>query len=527
MIPASPTAQPSLADTKLTPSRLLYKSRHIAKTLSVFILFGALLFLIQICVEGFVGVDAYYHVKISELMVQQGMFNQFPWTQISILKNHFADKDFLFHLYLIPFILIFPNLIIGGKVAIAVLGGILFSFFYRLLDRFQIRFAFLWTLIAFGINFGFLQRMCMVRPHVLSLVLTLFFIESLCRRQPWKLFMISLIYPLAYTAVHLLLLIAIIYLIVSWIHNRTLRGRLILPTLAGTTLGLVVHPYFPNNLRLWYVQNALLPVFNWGKSEEFWFVSEQTSLPTWVFIGVCGPILLLLGIAMAILILNRRNLNDTAPFVFVLACGFLVMTILSMRFVEYWVPFTVLSCALCVQAVKRGKSAILETAIKVGQLGMIGFSLVMYILAILVIPLKFKPELEDPANWLKNNTPQKTTIFTTAWADFPQLFYFNSQNYYLFGMDPVYCYAYDVNLWHRWVAIVSGQMAKPGVEITDVFHANYVLCTRNPKETPYALTEQLLQDNRFQIGYQDEYHFIFALKKTDSSHIKDVVGNGQ
>ena len=107
----------------------LGKNLYFAKLLSIFILFSALIFLIQLCAPGFVGADAYYHVKVSELMMQQGIFDRFPWTQTSIWKDRYADKEFLFHLYLIPFISIFPNLMIAGKVAIAVLVGILFFFF--------------------------------------------------------------------------------------------------------------------------------------------------------------------------------------------------------------------------------------------------------------------------------------------------------------------------------------------------------------------------------------------------------------
>ena len=82
----------------------------------------------------------------------------------------------------------------------------------------------------------------------------------------------------------------------------------------------------------------------------------------------------------------------------------------------------------------------------------------------------------------------------------------------MFGLDPIYCYAYDANLWHLWVAVVSGQSEKPSQEIKDVFRSNYVLCTRDSEETGYALTEQSLQENQTHIVYEDEYHLIFSLE---------------
>ena len=354
----------------------------------------------------------------------------------------------------------------------------------------------------------------MLRPHVLSLVLTLLFIESLWRQQPWKLFLISLMYPLAYTAAHFLIFIAIIYLTILWIHQRELRISPLLLTLGGTLAGLLLHPHFPNNLQVWYVQNTLLPLFNSGHSQEFWFVTEHTALSKPEFLGACGVTLLLFGTAMVTLILERRNVSSKALLIFTLACGFLGMTLISMRFVEYWAPFTVLSCVLNLKAmkIKQGTSLILKNATRIAQFGLICFSVIIYILAILLIPVRFTPELEEAAQWLKNNTPKEAVIFTTNWADFPQLFYFNPQNYYLFGLDPVYCYAYDPKLWNLWVAIVAGEIEKPEAEIQKIFHADYVLCPNNPKETQYMLTAQLLEDNRYRMGYEDEHYLIFILK---------------
>ena len=164
----------------------LRKHLYFVKLLSVFILFSTLIFIIQFCVEGFVGIDPYYHVKVSELMMQHGILKEFPWTQISIWKNQFSDKEFLFHVYLMPFIFILPSLMIAGKVAISVLGGTLFTLFYRFLNLFRIRHPFIWTLIGFGVNYTFLQRVCMIRPHVLSVVLILLFVEALWKRQGWN-----------------------------------------------------------------------------------------------------------------------------------------------------------------------------------------------------------------------------------------------------------------------------------------------------------------------------------------------------
>jgi hypothetical protein len=489
------------------------QSHSLIRTFSVFVFFSVLLFILQLCVDGFVGVDAYYHVRLCDLIIRYGFFNRFPWTQISIWRDQFADKEFLFHLYLVPFILIFSNPIIGAKVAISILGGVFFSLFYRILSWFNIDFAFLWALILFSGNIGFLKRICMIRPHVLSLILILLLMQSLFQQQSWKILIISVIYPLSYTAAHFPVFIIAIYIVVSFIYGREHMLKLLLLSLAGTFLGLLIHPHFPNNLYFWYVQNILLHVFNWGKGQEFWFVSELKSLPVWVFVEACGLIVFLLVITTILLVSNRNLTSREFLFIFTLSLCFLPITMFSIRFIEYWIPFTILACALAVQVMKPVKSTLFKFAVKVGLLGIVGSSLLMYVIAILLAPVFFESQysLKGPADWLRNNTPPKSIVFTTDWSNFPQLFYFNPQNYYLFGLDPVYCYAYDANLWNLWVAIVSGKVTDSYNIIKKVFHADYVLCPKDQRSTAYVLTKQLMQDARAEVCYQDERYCIFAL----------------
>ena len=66
------------------------------KLFSVFLLFAALIFLIQLCTPGFVGTGPYYHVKISGLMLQQGILEEFPWTQPVYGKSVLPTKNSYF-----------------------------------------------------------------------------------------------------------------------------------------------------------------------------------------------------------------------------------------------------------------------------------------------------------------------------------------------------------------------------------------------------------------------------------------------
>ena len=51
-------------------------------------------------------VDSYYHIRLANIMGQYGLIlpSEFPWTTCSIWNNAFFDKEWLFHVILIPFI---------------------------------------------------------------------------------------------------------------------------------------------------------------------------------------------------------------------------------------------------------------------------------------------------------------------------------------------------------------------------------------------------------------------------------------
>ncbi len=40
--------------------------------------------------------------------------------------------------------------------------------------------------------------------------------------------------------------------------------------------------------------------------------------------------------------------------------------------------------------------------------------------------------------WLEKNTPSSSRVFQTDWDDFPRLFFYNTHNTYLIGLDPTY-----------------------------------------------------------------------------------------
>ena len=45
--------------------------------------------------EGLFERDGYFHARFAALMPTQGLSRAFPWTQLSIWRDRFCDKEFL------------------------------------------------------------------------------------------------------------------------------------------------------------------------------------------------------------------------------------------------------------------------------------------------------------------------------------------------------------------------------------------------------------------------------------------------
>ncbi|MBI5022718.1 MAG: hypothetical protein HZC05_00935 [Candidatus Magasanikbacteria bacterium] len=99
-------------------------------------------------------------------------------------------------------------------------------------------------------------------------------------------------------------------------------------------------------------------------------------------------------------------------------------------------------------------------------------------------------------------------IFHTQWADWPMLFYHNSNNVYIAGMDPTFFYRYDQKLYKTWVTIGAGQETKPEKKIKNDFGANIILL----KLTEKKLLEQIEKNSQFVLKYEDKEAKIFEIK---------------
>ena len=191
--------------------------------------------------------DGFYHIKLAWLMGTEGLKPEFPYLPLSILnENEFYDHHFLFDVALIPFT--FGDLRLGAKWAAVVFASLAFLAVWYLFHRQRVPYAWLWAAALLGISDAFLFRMSITRAQSLSLGLLAFAYVWLLEKKHKHLAALGFVYVWMYDAFPLLVALAGLHFIAVALTEHRLEFRPLLYTSAGIILGMLINPYFPDNL---------------------------------------------------------------------------------------------------------------------------------------------------------------------------------------------------------------------------------------------------------------------------------------
>jgi asparagine N-glycosylation enzyme membrane subunit Stt3 len=184
-----------------SPTRLL-----IPGLLLVLLSAAALLWWMQGATEGLYGYDGYFHVRYAQVLRSEGISRSFPWWQETFLRDRFADKDFLYHVLLIPFT--FGDLVLGGKFAAVLFGTAAMGVFYVVARKLSVPWPAILSLFLLASSTAFLYRLGFTRPLVPAVALS---VAGTCaillRREKWA-FAFAAIYPHLHISFHLLPFVA-------------------------------------------------------------------------------------------------------------------------------------------------------------------------------------------------------------------------------------------------------------------------------------------------------------------------------
>jgi len=472
--------------------------------------------------------DSFYHAKISMMIPQEGVLRSFPWLQASVLKDSYIDQHYLYHVFLIPFVYLFDPLV-GAKFANVILTTALIVLFYWMLRRYQVKFAFLYTFILM-VTMPFMFRVNLIKAPAVSIIFLLVGIHLIFQYRYLLLFVLSFFYVWAYGGFILIIIFAGLYALVSIVYDW-LRGlshrpffvimghsrevRLFFISVAGIVSGLIINPYFPKNLVFYWNQLVKIGIVNYQSIISVgneWYPYKFADLTA----GTAVVTIVLL-IALYLFIAHYKRISKKSITLFLIFIFFFAFTLKSRRYVEYYIPFAILFEAFAInqlagryswhtvgEAIKRFYSNNRIVATILGVYFLITFPALIgkdfqstYRDFQNGIPLN---RFEAVAERLQEESEPGDIVFHSSWDEFPILFYYNSSNYYIAGLDPTFTYEYDQALYHKMVDITIGTQTDNLYEdIQGEFGASYVLVEISHE----AMERNIEQDGGFQEIYRD------------------------
>jgi hypothetical protein len=498
--------------------------------------------------------DTYYHAKMARMMAEQGLtFDNFPYMNVTILKDNYVDYHWLYHVALIPFEKVFGGLT-GIRIATVCFSSLFITLFFFILRRSNISFAPAYMLLMATVP-TFVLRMSVAKATSLSLCFLFLGILFMIEKRHILLFVISLIYVWLYGGFVLLTGIAFLFImsmgIMNVLDNKSdiMKARVIyLPalkfflkgiftkdalkiggaTIGGNLAGLVINPYFSANIEFYWVQIYKIAMV--GSPGAFDLGRGWYATPWQVMLLETLGMLIVLAVLLYLLLKFKVKVNSTFVFAAVVAVAFLVLTKRSLRMFEYaapvWAWFIATGFHGLQQAVSREqlvtklrqrfwhtrRSQTVTGIIVAVAIGALGFSLYDG-LTFVKKSLNNHPlhHLSGPAKWLEDNTPVGSTVFNAGWDDWPFLFYFNSSNYYLVGLDPMFMHEYNQKKYKVWFDIITGRDGeKLHHTMTSQFNSRYVVVSKKRKFLP--LIRNLNVSEKIHKVFEDRQGYVFALE---------------
>lgn len=534
--------------------------------------FAFVVFLYLLVPPGILCPDSFYHTKMALLIKEQGLIKDFPWTQFTTYKNLFVDHHFVYHLLLIPFLSIPSpeNLdyfsleidpLIKAKVGTAFFAALAFLSIYWLCRRLKIKGSLIWALIGFLIP-SFLLRLSLIRAPGISIIILILGSYFIVKKKYLGLFLLSLFYVWTYGAWPLILVAVFLYCLASavkktvdqWpkiqsqmskiknfgfyvVISRFTRSvfsknniKLVLSCITGLAAGLVINPYFPKTFSFYWLQTFKIALLNYqnkiGVGAE-WYPSDLQT-----FFVTTLPILIPWIISLAWFVFKMKKQKTSSWFFAFISAFFLLYALKARRNIEYFVPFTILfSGIVFTQIIKkinwknvknhfkacfRGPENIFYFIISIFIITCVSVSLGLYLnLSVRNLYQEYQKNsrplnhLQQASYWLKNHAQPKEIVFQSNWGIFPQLFYFNSQNYYINGLDQTFMYEYDKELYQNWLDLVSYRVSPEQTAdiLKEKFNASYVLADKNDDQ----FVKLLKKSKSLKEVYQDGQAIIYQI----------------
>lgn len=457
--------------------------------------------------------DEYFHVALAREL-HNGMPESFRWTPFSLAYEHFADKELLFHVLLMPF----SGLPIEkAALAGALLGQVLVvGAFGWVLWRLRVAYAPVYLLALTAMGATFVSRMAMCRPHHGEIGFTiLFFGLLILEAPPLALAVVAAVFGLSHASGWMPIAFAVMWLLVSRFDPAAPPRRRwldVAATAAGWVVGQCLHPAFPHNFQLLWATNVTVLTKSTvgGRALRSQIGSELQ--PTEARLMFDQWPAMLVAAVLLILVITRPAWRR--PQVLLIAglalLALFVGLFVWMRFFELAAPLALLAIALGSRLSDRPAR---RKAARLALVGAVALILAGSVFTFLRLRNHYHTgQFAVPrgmAEWLGRYGQPGDRVFTANWADSAPLFYYAPHLESLVALDPTFFLIADPERFRLYADIVQGREIDTVRVIKARFGARWVTIWRFPAHK--ALAARLLRSREATVAFVDRFYIVLDL----------------
>jgi len=467
---------------------------------------------LQFCTDALIGTDGYFHVKYSYLMSHgHGLIRKLPWLHYTIHRDYYRDHHFLQHVLYIPFT--FGDLRLGGKLAAWFYATLAMAVFYLVAARKGKWVAAILTLILLGASGRFLSRMEMARVPSMAMLMLLLATHTIITGRNRRLAGIAFAFVWLYDGFALVIAVMVCFFLAELLVDRRCNWRMLAWGFGGIAAGIIINPYFPRNISSYF--------FNLFRTLGSAQVAESTGwewypFDSWDLLTFAKAVWIALGIGLLLAVLRGRPTRETVGLLLVT----LLATVLAMkarRYQDTWPPLALLFVAYAWADFWEEQG---EHHPRAGPKWQAAMTVVLALLMAFT-PFVVHAEMEEnrqeqpyeyftgAAEYIRDNAPPETIVFNADWDDFPYLFFFNSDCYYILGLDKLYMLHYDKELFDLWKEISTGIRTNPGRLIYESFNATYAVAERSER-MDFILRAAQDRQNMREV-FRDKYCIVYRI----------------
>jgi len=480
--------------------------------------------------------DGFYHIRMATLILKNGIIKNFPWLVFTNLPTSYTDHHFIYHLILSLFA-IFLKPIVAVKIATVFINTIFIIIFYSFLKSQKIQYAWIYIIILLS-STPFAFRINLVKASSFSLIILFLILISIFKKRYKTLFLLSFLYVWSYGGWPLSIVVSGAYLISSFLSQKMQNfskdfftiikiseWKPLIITILGSVAGIIINPYFPENILFYWVQIIQIAIVNYGSKvgvgmEWYGFnISELLRYSTEVvFLLLIGGLLFFGRIAIKkYKIISEEQVKKILLFL-ILSVFFFLLTLKSKRNSEYLFPFAVTFGALFINyfwdkevyliIIKNLKSFFKKRFLYVL---FIVYIISMFFVAFFLNSLRIKNYLEEdhPIDEYKKemevvmqNSNSGDIVFHSDWDDWPIMFYHNQYNRYIVGLDATFMYKYSPNLYKKWKDITWGDfIGDPYDIIKNDFNAKIIFIANSDKEN---MDKYIKNNSHYELLYEGD-----------------------